>query len=74
MDRRSFAGAPDRLRIRVKIIPALRYEGFDLSSLRVGHIYDLEHRLAELLIDSGFAEPVTLRSKSDLAADKREKP
>jgi hypothetical protein len=44
------------LRVRIKGIPALRYEGFDLSLYEVGSAYHVERRLADLLIDRGFAE------------------
>jgi hypothetical protein len=58
------------LRVRIKTLPALRYEGFDLSSLQIGLIYDVERRLAELLIERGFAEPET-RSDRRRAAGSR---
>lgn len=45
-------------RIRIKTLPALHYEGFDLSSFRIGDAYDVEQRLADLLIERGHAEPV----------------
>ncbi|HEY5616410.1 MAG TPA: hypothetical protein VIK60_00615 [Vicinamibacterales bacterium] len=44
------------MRIRIKTLPALRYEGFDLSSFQVGHTYEVEQRLAELLVTMGYAE------------------
>jgi hypothetical protein len=47
------------LRIRMKTLPALRYEGFDLSPFQTGLTYEVERRLAELLIERGFAEPQT---------------
>lgn len=47
------------LRVRMKVLPALRYEGFDLSSFQIGVAYSVERRLAELLIERGFAEPET---------------
>lgn len=43
----------------MKVLPALRYEGFDLSSFQIGVAYSVERRLAELLIERGFAEPET---------------
>jgi hypothetical protein len=55
----------------VTTLPALRYEGFDLSSFRAGSIYEVEQRLAELLIERGFAEPVRPGSKRDHAADEK---
>jgi hypothetical protein len=57
------------LRIRIKTLPALQYEGFDLSSFQFGHTYEVERRLAELLVERGYAEPDT-RSGRDDAADK----
>ena len=45
------------LRIRIKTLPALRYEGFDLSSFQVGQTYEVERRLADLLMERGYAEP-----------------
>jgi len=47
------------VRIRIKKLPALRYEGFDLSSFQIGVTYEVERRLAELLIERGLAEPET---------------
>jgi hypothetical protein len=47
------------LRVRMKVLPALRYEGFDLSSFQIGVVYEVERRLAELLIERNFAEPET---------------
>lgn len=55
------------LRIRIRTLPALRYEGFDLSSYHAGQTYDVEARLAQLLIERGYAEPDT-RSDRDHAA------
>lgn len=57
------------LRIRIRTLPALRYEGFDLSSYQAGRTYDVEARLAELLIERGYAER-DARSDRDRAADK----
>lgn len=34
------------MRIRIETLPALRYEGFDLSSCQVGQTYEVERRLA----------------------------
>ena len=59
------------LRIRIKTLPALRYEGIDLASYQVGQTYDVERRLAELLIESGHAEPALPQSDHDRAADKK---
>ena len=56
------------LRIRIKTLPALRYEGFDLSPYQAGQTYEVEARLAELLMERGYAEPAT-RSDRDRAAD-----
>ena len=64
-------GHPYTLRIRIKTLPALRYEGIDLSSYQVGQTYDVERRLAELLIESGHAEPALPQSGHDRAADKK---
>jgi hypothetical protein len=47
---------PGFLRVRIKVIPALRYEGFDLSRYEIGRTYHVERRLADLLIQGGFAE------------------
>lgn len=58
------------LRVRIKTLPALRYEGFDLSGFRLGHTYDVEPRLAELLIDGGCAEPAAPQSDGNRGADK----
>jgi len=57
------------LRIRIKTLPALRYEGIDLSSYHVGQTYEVERRLAELLVEKGYAEPDVARSDCDHAAD-----
>jgi hypothetical protein len=56
------------LRIRIKKLPALRYEGIDLSPYQVGQTYEVERRLAELLIERGYAEQDTL-SDRDAAVD-----
>jgi hypothetical protein len=58
------------LRIRIKTLPALRYEGFDLSSYQVGQTYEVERRLAELLIERGYAQP-DMRSDRDRSADNK---
>lgn len=63
-------GNSDTLRIRIKTLPALRYEGFDLSSFQAGQTYEVERRLAELLIERGYAEP-DMRSDRDRAAEKK---
>jgi hypothetical protein len=47
------------LRVRISTIPALRYEGFDLSLYEIGRTYDVEPGLADLLIQRGFAELVS---------------
>ena len=47
------------LRIRIRTIPALRYEGFNLSSYQVGETYEVDERLAELLLEHGYAERAT---------------
>lgn len=52
----------------MKTLPALRYEGFDLSSYQVGQTYDVDRRLAELLIEGGYAEP-EMRANCSRAAD-----
>jgi hypothetical protein len=55
-------------------LPALRYEGFDLSSYQVGRTYEVEQRLAELLMDRGYAEPdegPDVGSDRDRATDRR---
>ena len=57
------------MRIRIRTVPALLYEGFDLSSFRAGNLYQVEERLAELLIERGFAKPVRRESERDHAAD-----
>ena len=69
----SSSSVSKKLQIRVMTLPALRYEGFDLSSLRVGNTYEMEHRLAALLIERGFAEPVRPRSESAHAAHRKDK-
>jgi hypothetical protein len=51
-------------RVRIKVIPALRYEGFDLSRYEIGKTYHVERRLAELLIQRGFAELEVPRSRN----------
>ena len=58
MHRKTTAGRrnPDTLRVRITGIPALRYEGFDLSLYEIGGTYDVERHLAYLLIQRGFAE------------------
>ena len=61
-------GNSDTLRIRIRTLPALRYEGFDLSSYQVGQTYEVERRLAELLMERGYAAPDT-RPDRDRAAD-----
>jgi hypothetical protein len=58
------------LPIRIRKLPALRYEGIDLSSYQVGHTYEVERHLAELLMDRGYAEPDT-PSDRDHAADNK---
>jgi hypothetical protein len=58
------------LRIRIITLPALRYEGFDLSSYQVGRTYDVGRRLAELLVERGHAEPAT-RSHRHRADDSK---
>jgi hypothetical protein len=55
----------------VRTLPALRYEGFDLSHLRAGDIYEVEQQLAELLIERGFAEPVRPGFEGHQAADEK---
>jgi hypothetical protein len=47
------------LRVRMKVLPALRYEGFDLSSFQVGMVYEVERRLAELRHDRAGTTPPT---------------
>jgi hypothetical protein len=42
-------------RVRIVKVPALRYEGIDLSPYRVGQAYDVDRRLADLLINLGYA-------------------
>lgn len=58
------------LRIRIQKLPALRYEGIDLSSYQVGQTYEVERPLAELLVERGYAEP-DMRSDRDHAADNK---
>lgn len=59
-------------RVRIKVIPALRYEGFDLSIYEIGRTYDIEPRLANLLIQRGFAELEIAESRN--SAVKRDSP
>lgn len=58
------------LRIRILTLPALRYEGFDLSAYQVGQTYEVERRLAELLMERGYAEP-DMGADRDRAADSK---
>ena len=53
----AYHGTSQMLRIRIKALPALRYEGFDLAAYQVGETYDVERPLADLLIERGYAEP-----------------
>lgn len=55
--RQAHRGNSRTVRIRIKTLPALRYEGFDLSSYQVGQTYEVEGRLADLLVERGYAEP-----------------
>lgn len=64
-------GNSSTLRIRIKRLPALRYEGFDLSSFQVGQTYKVARRLADLLMERGYAEPDVPRSDCDHAADNK---
>lgn len=64
-------GNSNTLRIRINRLPALRYEGFDLSSYQVGQTYEVERRLADLLVERGYAEPDVPRSDCDRAADNK---
>lgn len=68
-DRRQAHGRNSRtVRIRIRTLPALRYEGFDLSSYQVGQTYEVEGRLADLLVERGYAEPEAC-SDNDPATD-----
>jgi hypothetical protein len=64
---------PYTLRIRIKTLPALRYEGFDLSSYRVGQTYEVERRLAELLMERGYAEPAMRPDRDRAGADDKKR-
>lgn len=45
------------LRIRIKELPRTgEFEGYDVSRLRVGQVYDIASQLAALLIVAGLAE------------------
>jgi hypothetical protein len=62
MHREITTGKPNNsgfLRVRIRVIPALRYEGFDLSLYEIGRTYQVEPRLADLLIQRGLAELVS---------------
>lgn len=63
--------SPVKIRIR-KVPPSAFLEGFDLRPYQflVGHVYELDHRLAEVLIMWGYAEPEMRREQRDQAADK----
>lgn len=61
-------GHSHTLRIRIRKLPALRYEGIDLSSYQVGQTYEVERRLAVLLIERGYAEQDS-SSDRDAAVD-----
>ena len=44
------------MRIRLlKTPPAYVVDGFDVRSLRTGHIYDLDTRMANYLVIAGYA-------------------
>jgi hypothetical protein len=45
------------LRVRIDSVPALRYEGFDLSPYEAGRVYEVDALLARLLIAHGYARP-----------------
>lgn len=59
----------DTLCIRIRTLPALRYEGFDLSSYQIGQTYEVDGRLAKMLVERGYAEP-EMRSDRPRAVDK----
>jgi len=61
--------ARQALRIRIRKLPALHYEGIDLSFYRIGRTYEVDRRVAELLIENGHAEPDTTSGR-DRAADR----
>lgn len=44
-------------------------EGFDLRSFEPNHVYDVGHRLADLLIVMDYAEP-EMRRERDTADDR----
>lgn len=64
-------GHPYTLCIRIKKLPALRYEGIDLSSYQVGQTYEVERRLAGLLMERGCAEPDAPPDRDHAADNKK---
>jgi hypothetical protein len=60
------------VRIRILKRPArgdCDLEQFDVSSFEVGRVYDVGHRLGELLIVCGYAEP-EMRQRDRAANEK----
>jgi len=52
------------MRIRITALPDdPRIEGVDLQHLRIGHVYDLDYQLAQLLVVLGFAVPEMRRGQ-----------
>ena len=70
-DGRQPPGLHTALRVRILKAPKIGdcdLQGFDVSRLEVGQIYDVGQQLGELLLACGYAEPET--RPRDRAADK----
>jgi hypothetical protein len=63
------------MQIRIKALPRRgEMDEYDLRRFVVGDVYDVSVRLASILIIEGYAEPVSARVQTGIAADSSRRP